>query len=133
MILRGDGRVVAIIQARPETPRESAVKRGQGLHVPVRCQLSKYSTRSDEGMKKNQFDIDDLPRLSPWPARLLGLEPWEQRHKTPEDITREYEHEKWGPLLTKVREIERQVLVDEVDEWILKDVPERRSIYPTRA
>jgi hypothetical protein len=74
-------------------------------------------------MKKAKFTINDLPRFSPWPARLLGLEPWAQRQKTPVEITREYEHEKWGPLLTRVRAANRPVTVDEVDEWQIKDVP----------
>src|SRR6266542_1403017 len=75
-------------------------------------------------MSKVQFDINDLPRLSPWPARLLGLEPWQERRKTPNEITREYEHEKWGPLLARVQQSERQVLLDEVDEWVLKELPD---------
>lgn len=63
------------------------------------------------------YTIDDLPRFSPWPARLLGLEPWEQRHKTPEEILREYEDEKWGPLLERLRAAEREIAIEEVDGW----------------
>jgi hypothetical protein len=74
-------------------------------------------------MKKAGYSINDLPRYSPWPARLLGLEPWVQRQKTPAEITREYEHEKWGPLWARVRAANRPVTVDKVDEWQEKDVP----------
>ena len=72
---------------------------------------------------RTNYTINDLPRFSPWPARLLGLEPWEQKHKTPEEVTREYEYEKWAQLLTKIREAGREVSVEEVDEWVLADVP----------
>lgn len=50
-----------------------------------------------------KFTLDDLPRFSPWPRRLLGLETWQQRQKTSEEISREYENEKWGSLLNQLR------------------------------
>jgi len=74
-------------------------------------------------MKNTRYSLNDLPRFSPWPARLLGLEPWEPKRKTPQEVTREYEHEKWGPLLEKVRAAGREVLIDEVDEWMLSPLP----------
>jgi hypothetical protein len=52
-------------------------------------------------VRKDSFSVDDLPRFSPWPARLLGLEPWRQRRKSRAQVTREYEQEKWGPLLQR--------------------------------
>lgn len=61
------------------------------------------------------YTINDLPRFSPWPERLIGSESWQQRHKTPEEIIREYEHEKWGSLLRKVQEAKRDVSVEEAD------------------
>ncbi len=67
--------------------------------------------------------INDLPMYSPWPARLLGLEPWASREKTPEEITREYEHEKWGPLLTRVRSAGGRVTLAEVNQWMLGEAP----------
>jgi hypothetical protein len=70
-----------------------------------------------------QFVLNDLPRFSPWPARLLGVEPCKHRRKTPSEITREYEHDKWGPLLARVCSEDRQVTVEEVDEWQLKELP----------
>ena len=69
------------------------------------------------------FTLNDLPRFSPWPARLLGLESCPQRRKTPAQVMREYEHEKWGPCLEKVRAAERSVALQEVSEWMLKDLP----------
>jgi len=71
----------------------------------------------------SDYGIDDLPRFSPWPARLLGLDPWEPKHKTPLEVTREFEYEKWGPLLKEVREAQRDVTVEEVDSWMARDAP----------
>ena len=72
--------------------------------------------------EKSNYGVNDLARFSPWPARLLGLEPWEQRQKTPQEIVREYENEKWGRLLEKVRYIRRNVTVEETDAWALEDI-----------
>lgn len=72
-------------------------------------------------MDKTKYTINDLPRYSSWPTRLLGLETWEQRSKTPETIHREYENEKWSSLLKKVENSKREIVVEEVDEWVFKD------------
>lgn len=69
-------------------------------------------------METNDFTVNDLPSFSPWPARLLGLEPWEQKHKTPEEVIREYEHEKWGLLLEKITKTGEKVTVEIIDELI---------------
>jgi hypothetical protein len=37
--------------------------------------------------------LDDLPKFSKWPARLLGLEPWESKEKTEVEIEREFGRE----------------------------------------
>jgi len=73
--------------------------------------------------KSRSYRLDDLPRFSPWPARLLGLEPWEQRHKTPQEVSREYELEKWGPLFSKVQDVGARASVEEVDSWVLGQEP----------
>ena len=46
--------------------------------------------------------LNELPGLSPWPARLLGLEEFGQRRRTPEHVIREYDLDKYGPLLAAV-------------------------------
>jgi hypothetical protein len=74
-------------------------------------------------MGKPTYYLNDLPRFSPWPARLLGLDPWETKRKTPKEIIREFEYEKWGPLLKKVRAAGREVSIEEVDEWMLSHLP----------
>jgi hypothetical protein len=70
-----------------------------------------------------EYCVNDLPKYSPWPARLLGLEKWEQKIKTPTEITREYEYEKWGPLLEKVEKVNTPLSVEDVDELVFRDNP----------
>jgi hypothetical protein len=65
----------------------------------------------------NDLTINQLPLYSPWPARLLGLETWTPREKTPDEITREYEHEKWGPLLARVRSAGAGVTLEQAVRW----------------
>jgi hypothetical protein len=63
----------------------------------------------------DRFELNDLPLFSPWPARIMGVEHWEKRVKTPEEITREYEVEKWGQLLKRVRDDQTLSTVEAVD------------------
>ena len=65
----------------------------------------------------SELTINQLPLYSPWPARLLGLETWAPREKTPAEITREYEHEKWGPLLAQVRSANTGVTLEQAVRW----------------
>ncbi len=44
------------------------------------------------------IDLNDLPRYSPWPARLLGLSQWTARRRDEQLVLAEY-GEKWGGLL----------------------------------
>ncbi len=64
--------------------------------------------------------LDELAKFSKWPARLLGLEPWESKEKTPEEIEREFGREKWGVLLEKFRQNPGSRLED-VDKWAAGD------------
>lgn len=69
------------------------------------------------------LDLNVLPRFSPWPARLLGIEPWRKHFKTPSEVTREYEGEKWGPLLQAMGELGRRPSIEEADRWFFRDSP----------
>ena len=68
-------------------------------------------------MSVNNYTVDDLPRFSAWPARLLGLEPWEKKRKTADEVLREYDKDKWGVLLRKVQQAETPVTLEQADEW----------------
>lgn len=63
--------------------------------------------------------INDLPRFSKWPARLLGIEPWKQKVKSKEEIDREYETESWGVYLKRVKSegLENSVTSHTLDDW----------------
>lgn len=50
-----------------------------------------------------ELTLNELPAHSPWPARLLGAAEFTLAHKTPAELEREYEGEKWGPLLERYR------------------------------
>lgn len=64
-----------------------------------------------------EFTVDDLARYSLWPARLLGLSPWETRTKTPLEIEREFGTEKWGKLLQRATASAGDTRLDTVNEW----------------
>lgn len=46
----------------------------------------------------NVISIDEIAKYSPWPSRLLSLEPFAVRYKSPAEVTREFGDEKWGRL-----------------------------------
>lgn len=43
--------------------------------------------------------LSELPRYSPWPARLLGLEPWSRVERRIEHVDAEYEQDKYARVL----------------------------------
>lgn len=49
-----------------------------------------------------EIELDELPRWSPWPARLLGLTGSAREPRTPESVLREYDRDKYGPLLEAI-------------------------------
>jgi len=69
-----------------------------------------------------KYTLNDLPAHSPWPARLLGLNPWRQRSKTRDEVLREYEKEKWGPLLAALGAAPI-VTLRKVDRMVFRGVP----------
>lgn len=66
-----------------------------------------------------EISLNELSLYSPWPARILGVELWTPATKTPQEIEREYEGEKWGPLLARYREEGGTADVETVDRWLL--------------
>jgi hypothetical protein len=74
-------------------------------------------------MSDQEYTIDDLPQFSPWPARLLGAARWDPRLTTPEEVTREFDQEKWGPLLARARAAPSPPTLEDVVDWELQDAP----------
>lgn len=58
-----------------------------------------YGKGKDKLKKKQTYSLNDLPQFSPWPARLLGIDSYQVRKKTHDQICREFDVEKWGKLL----------------------------------
>jgi len=63
--------------------------------------------------------LNDLPKYSKWPSRLLGIDEWKQRKKSKQEIDREYEEESWGAYLNKVEDlgIRNQITSRQLDSW----------------
>jgi hypothetical protein len=70
-------------------------------------------------MSGREIPLDDLPRYSPWPARLLGGEPWQPLIKNPQEIEREFEVEKYGPLLKRLHGAAGIPALEEADAWLM--------------
>jgi len=45
------------------------------------------------------IDLNELPKFSAWPARLLGLAPWTRPSRTIEKIEEEYDKDKYARCL----------------------------------
>jgi hypothetical protein len=67
--------------------------------------------------------LDDLPRYSAWPARLLGLEPWQPKRKTRDEVLREFDREKWGSLLDQAQRASTPPTLEDVVLWSLEGIP----------
>ncbi len=50
-------------------------------------------------MDPQPISLDELPRYSDWPAILLGAKQFSARHRTRNEVLREYDREKWGSVL----------------------------------
>src|SRR5260370_34117231 len=48
-----------------------------------------------------EISLDELPRWSHWPKRLLSLEPWSVPARDSRKIEREYNVDKYGALLQR--------------------------------
>jgi hypothetical protein len=68
--------------------------------------------------------LDLLPQYSPWPARLLGVEPWEPKKKSATEVMREFEDEKWGPLWRAVSEFGRPARIEDIEMIVFDDSKE---------
>ena len=68
---------------------------------------------------KVMYTINDLPKYSRWPARLLGIEFWKQRNKSKEEIDREFEVESWGAYLKRIKNegLENKITTHMLDNW----------------
>jgi len=52
---------------------------------------------------EQRIALNDLPKFSPWPARLLGQAHFAAKHRTRDEVLREYDREKWGRVLDALK------------------------------
>jgi len=69
--------------------------------------------------KVSALTVDDLPRFSPWPARLLGLAAWQPRKKTPAEANCEFDRDKWGTLLQRYVRAGASATLESVEGWLI--------------
>lgn len=58
--------------------------------------------------------LEELPKYTDWPKRLLALEYFSIKYKTAEEVLREFNQDKWGQLLKQVSNMSKPTL-DEVE------------------
>jgi hypothetical protein len=56
--------------------------------------------------KNKKISLNDLSKYSDWPKRIIRCEEFEKKYKTSEEVTREYNLDKWGELLEKLKNTE---------------------------
>jgi hypothetical protein len=61
-----------------------------------------------------EIDFNELPRYSPWPARLLGLEPWTIPTRDVSKVSREYDEDKYAGCLAHYNRSDKAVTPDDV-------------------
>ena len=72
----------------------------------------------DKDLPGRSASLNELPLYSRWPARLLGLEPFERKIKNESELNREYEVEQWHPLLESAKESPKPMTVSDVDRFM---------------
>lgn len=64
-----------------------------------------------------RIDLDELPRWSPWPARIMGAAPWRVPRRTRERVEQEYDGEKYAACLRYAREQGEALTVDGIKRF----------------
>jgi len=74
-----------------------------------------------------EISFDSLAFHSHWSKRIIGLEKFDIKVKTEKEVLREYQHEEWGALLKKVKQISDRASLD-MDELYL-DINDKEPCY----
>ena len=61
---------------------------------------------------RNPINLEDLPKFTEWPRRLLALELFTVKYKTAKEVLREFNQDKWGQLLKQVWKMNKPTLVE---------------------
>jgi hypothetical protein len=68
-----------------------------------------------------EININDLPKYSNWPHRILGLSEFKKKKKTKSEILREFDIDKWGDLLKKISSSNLQLSLKEVENLMYNE------------
>ena len=60
--------------------------------------------------------LGQMPQWSPWPARLLGIEPWQKKPRTVERVNDEYENDKYAKCLKHLDQ-HPQATIEEIKQF----------------
>jgi hypothetical protein len=71
-----------------------------------------------------EININDLPKHSNWPHRLLGLSEWKKKDKNASEVLREFNVEKWGSLLNYVKSVKNHLSLKEFEYLVYNDLDE---------
>jgi len=118
-------KVAQALGMKEEGRRRESVWKNGGYRNTVEFGLLREETvagRNQAATEDAAFTACNLPRYSPWPARLLGLEPWQCRVKNSATVLEEFDVEKWGALLAKAKLHDPPPTVDDVQSWELEGV-----------
>jgi len=80
----------------------------------------------------HEIRLDELPKHSPWPARLLGDAPFVASQKTRDEIQREFGRDKWGTLLARALSDRAGVSIRAVEGWERGTEPESLCSFGDR-
>jgi len=69
------------------------------------------------GKDMSKVDLNDLPRWSQWPARLLGLAPWTIPSRTIEKVDQEYDRDKYAQCLDYFTSAGENITPEEVKQF----------------
>jgi SAM-dependent methyltransferase len=70
------------------------------------------NTQGSTSLASN-IPLNELPKWSVWPARLLGLEPWSVPVRTPDKVDKEYDKDKYASCLRFCQERAHEIVTPE--------------------
>ena len=80
----------------------------------------------------NEVPLNDLPKWSPWPARLLSISAWSKATRDLEKVEQEYNRDKYGACIRFLKETSGQISIDKLKSFELGGDPESEIVCSIR-